>query len=654
MIAKGKDPIDVFGEQLADIKERQNYATEGELSILTDVYNKLKSNPDLLDINGELDYNKVWKSVEANDGKVLDVNQAKIESLFDGLDLETGDMITSSNAIRGVNATKNPKHIRRYYVGTRVGEGQINESEQIGVRAGSSYARAEKDMPNGAMLLNAEKIIQRQIKEAAKDYHINQELDKLNDVFEEAKLAANREDINVLNEFQQDQRRIMQYHLSSGDIPPVFNKIQGGLYVKMLTTPYRLAAEAVSNTVQMMVRGRSFRGLLTALPSEKVNPMYREMTDIMKATESTSLDHAEFRSMKNIETKDGQIQREGLLKRGVDVINGVTNAMAVGGIWMPNFNRKFAELTGENYNNSMLKNPKYVDAMREASSYADRETETVIGSTLKGGARREIVLTPFGGKLKADTALGSLAKFLSNYPYRDTKELVRGINQMVTGVNEGRIDGAARSMGVVTNMMLYTGMYAITKSLWKQTFGDDDEKKEAKETIDRLSTKEGFVDFTKQEALSNAVNLAGTKYSQAGKMMTRLSVIALYNSNLLDETQKKDLANFAEAQLYMYFNKKSFRKSDAKSEFYNVIPHLKEASDIFYREVKGEEGVTALLKEAREKGVEGLTKDKQAQLSLLKNFIHTTNILLYSQGTQLPFSKDFVKSLEVQIKELNK
>ncbi len=482
-------------------------------------------------------------------------------------------MITSSNAIRGVNATKNPKHIRRYYVGTRVGEGQINESEQIGVRAGSSYARAEKDMPNGAMLLNAEKIIQRQIKEAAKDYHINQELDKLNDVFEEAKLAANREDINVLNEFQQDQRRIMQYHLSSGDIPPVFNKIQGGLYVKMLTTPYRLAAEAVSNTAQMMVRGRSFRGLLTALPSETVNPMYREMTDIMKATESTSLDHAEFRSMKNIETKDGQIQREGLLKRGVDVINGVTNAMAVGGIWMPNFNRKFAELTGENYNNSMLKNPKYVDAMREASSYADRETETVIGSTLKGGARREIVLTPFGGKLKADTALGSLAKFLSNYPYRDTKELVRGINQMVTGVNEGRIDGAARSMGVVTNMMLYTGMYAITKSLWKQTFGDDDEKKEAKETIDRLSTKEGFVDFTKQEALSNAVNLAGTKYSQAGKMMTRLSVIALYNSNLLDETQKKDLANFAEAQLYMYFNKKSFRKSDAQSEFYNVIPH---------------------------------------------------------------------------------
>ncbi len=654
MMAKGKDPIDVFGEQLSDIKERQNYATEGELSILTDVYNKLKSNPDLLDINGELDYNKVWKSVEANDGKVLDVNQAKIESSFDGLDLETGDMITSSNAIRGVNATKNPKHIRRYYVGTRVGEGQINESEQIGVRAGSSYARAEKDMPNGAMLLNAEKIIQRQIKEAAKDYHINQELDKLNDVFEEAKLAANREDINVLNEFQQDQRRIMQYHLSSGDIPPVFNKIQGGLYVKMLTTPYRLAAEAVSNTAQMMVRGRSFRGLLTALPSETVNPMYREMTDIMKATESTSLDHAEFRSMKNIETKDGQIQREGLLKRGVDVINGVTNAMAVGGIWMPNFNRKFAELTGENYNNSMLKNPKYVDAMREASSYADRETETVIGSTLKGGARREIVLTPFGGKLKADTALGSLAKFLSNYPYRDTKELVRGINQMVTGVNEGRIDGAARSMGVVTNMMLYTGMYAITKSLWKQTFGDDDEKKEAKETIDRLSTKEGFVDFTKQEALSNAVNLAGTKYSQAGKMMTRLSVIALYNSNLLDETQKKDLANFAEAQLYMYFNKKSFRKSDAQSEFYNVIPHLKEASDIFYREVKGEEGVTALLKEAREKGVEGLTKDKQAQLSLLKNFIHTTNILLYSQGTQLPFSKDFVKSLEVQIKELNK
>jgi hypothetical protein len=654
MMAKGKDPIDVFGEQLSDIKERQNYATEGELSILTDVYNKLKSNPDLLDINGELDYNKVWKSVEANDGKVLDVNQAKIESSFDGLDLETGDMITSSNAIRGVNATKNPKHIRRYYVGTRVGEGQINESEQIGVRAGSSYARAEKDMPNGAMLLNAEKIIQRQIKEAAKDYHINQELDKLNDVFEEAKLAANREDINVLNEFQQDQRRIMQYHLSSGDIPPVFNKIQGGLYVKMLTTPYRLVAEAVSNTTQMMVRGRSFRGLLTALPSETVNPMYREMTDIMKATESTSLDHAEFRSMKNIETKDGQIQREGLLKRGVDVINGVTNAMAVGGIWMPNFNRKFAELTGENYNNSMLKNPKYVDAMREASSYADRETETVIGSTLKGGARREIVLTPFGGKLKADTALGSLAKFLSNYPYRDTKELVRGINQMVTGVNEGRIDGAARSMGVVTNMMLYTGMYAITKSLWKQTFGDGDEKKEAKETIDRLSTKEGFIDFTKQEALSNAVNLAGTKYSQAGKMMTRLSVIALYNSNLLDETQKKDLANFAEAQLYMYFNKKSFRKSDAQSEFYNVIPHLKEASDIFYREVKGEEGVTALLKEAREKGVEGLTKDKQAQLSLLKNFIHTTNILLYSQGTQLPFSKDFVKSLEVQIKELNK
>ena len=654
MMAKGKDPIDVFGEQLADIKERQNYATEGELSILTDVYNKLKSNPDLLDINGELDYNKIWKSVEANDGKVLDVNQAKIESSFDGLDLEAGDMITSSNAIQGVNATKNPKHIRRYYVGTRVGEGEINESGQIGIRAGSSYARADKDMPSGAMLLNAEKIIQRQIKEAAKDYHLNQELDKLDYVFEEAKLAANREDINVLNEFQQDQRRIMQYHLSSGDIPPIFNKIQGGLYVKMLTTPYRLAAEAVSNTAQMMVRGRSFRGLLTALPSEKVNPMYREMTDIMKATESTSLDHAEFRSMKNIETKDGQIQREGLLKRGVDVINGVTNAMAVGGIWMPNFNRKFAELTGENYNNSMLKNPKYVDAMREASSYADRETETVIGSTLKGGSRREIVLTPFGGKLKADSTLGSLAKFLSNYPYRDTKELVRGINQMVTGVNEGRIDGAARSMGVVTNMMLYTGMYAITKSLWKQTFGDDDEKKEAKETIDRLSTKEGFVDFTKQEALSNAVNLAGTKYSQAGKMMTRLGVIALYNSNLLDETQKKDLANFAEAQLYMYFNKKSFRKSDAQSEFYNVIPHLKEASDIFYREVKGEEGVTALLKEAREKGVEGLTKDKQAQLSLLKNFIHTTNILLYSQGTQLPFSKDFVKSLDAQIKELNK
>ena len=654
MMAKGKDPIDVFGEQLADIKERQNYATEGELSILTDVYNKLKSNPDLLDINGELDYNKIWKSVEANDGKVLDVNQAKIESSFDGLDLETGDMITSSNAIQGVNATKNPKHIRRYYVGTRVGEGEINESGQIGIRAGSSYARADKDMPSGAMLLNAEKIIQRQIKEAAKDYHLNQELDKLDYVFEEAKLAANREDINVLNEFQQDQRRIMQYHLSSGDIPPIFNKIQGGLYVKMLTTPVRLSAEAVSNTTQMLLRGKSLKGILTSVPSQTINPFFKEMTDIMKATESTSLDHAEFRSMKNIETKDGQIQREGLLKRGVDVINGVTNAMAVGGIWMPNFNRKFAELTGENYNNSMLKNPKYVDAMREASSYADRETETVIGSTLKGGSRRVIVLTPFGGKLKADSTLGSLAKFLSNYPYRDTKELVRGINQMVTGVNEGRIDGAARSMGVVTNMMLYTGIYAISKAVWEQTFGDDDEKKEAKETIDRLSTKEGFLDFTKQEALSNAVNLAGTKYSQAGKMMTRLSVIALYNSNLLDETQKKDLANFAEAQLYMYFNKKSFRKSDVKSEFYNVIPHLKEASDIFYREVEGEEGVTALLKEAREKGVEGLTKDKQAKLSLLKNFIHTTNILLYSQGTQLPFSKDFVKSLDVQIKELNK
>ena len=50
-------------------------------------------------------------------------------------------MISSANALRGVNATDNPTHIKRIYLGDRIKEGKISEGEQVGVRAGSSYER---------------------------------------------------------------------------------------------------------------------------------------------------------------------------------------------------------------------------------------------------------------------------------------------------------------------------------------------------------------------------------------------------------------------------------------------------------------------------------------------------------------------------------
>ena len=64
-------------------------------------------------------------------------------------------------------------------------------------------------------------------------------------------------------------------------------------------------------------------------------------------------------------------------------------------------------------------------------------------------------------------------------------------------------------MGVVTNMMLYSGIYAITKAVWNSNFGDDRSKKEAEKTIKELSTKEGMIDFAKNEAIANAAATAG-------------------------------------------------------------------------------------------------------------------------------------------------
>ena len=62
---------------------------------------------------------------------------------------------------------------------------------------------------------------------------------------------------------------------------------------------------------------------------------------------------------------------------------------------------------------------------------------------------------------------------------------------------------------------------------------------------------------------------------------------------------------------------------------------------------------TALVaKEIKDTPIEKMTTDQKAKLSLIKNFVNSVNLILMTQGTQLPFSKDFVKALDAQIKEL--
>ena len=357
--------------------------------------------------------------------------------------------------------------------------------------------------------------------------------------------------------------------------------------------------------------------------------------------------------------KDGKINRESLLKRGVEVINGVTNAMGIGGIWMPNFLREFEKITGEKFNyqkHMVAEKDSYLDAAKEASMYADREAETVLGSTVKGGGRRVVEVLP-GVGLKADRVDGAIAKFLSEYPYRDTKELIRGIKQMATNSNEGRMDGLARAMGVVTNMMLYSGIYAITKAVWNSNFGDDRSKKEAEKTIKELSTKEGMIDFAKNEAIANAAATAGSRYSQAGKLITQIGLTALYNSDMLDDKEKKNLSDFTEAQMFFKIpkiktGKSAYERNQIGQLALRMIPLMNEAVDIVTKELGGEEGIVAFMKEIKDTPIEKMTTDQKAKLSLIKNFVNSVNLILMTQGTQLPFSKDFVKALDAQIKEL--
>ena len=238
---------------------------------------------------------------------------------------------------------------------------------------------------------------------------------------------------------------------------------------------------------------------------------------------------------------DGYLDREsnfGLLNK---FLNNVTGFMRKGE-WKSQFEREFERNTGEkfNYEKHFVKEKgKYYEEMNKAASDADFRMRRIMKGGNKAEQRQFIEWFPFvkSARISADSKMAPFVGMFSGFINHDADNLNIGLRKTVT--QKEIKDGLTQALGAYGRLSLYPVLMVIGKAIANLNLGDDDEKKEAQETLDALKTPKGWSDMALFAAKQVGATFFGGKYAAGGKIIGNLLLDAAYTFSRANGDRKQ-------------------------------------------------------------------------------------------------------------------
>jgi len=670
---------DWLGNQLKeDSATRAIYDEEGVLNIVEDVYNNLLSNPAFV-TDGKLDYRKIYEAFINDPSSVMSDSEQKLYAAFREANRTSGELIINANAVRGVNGELTEFYSPRRYIGKGISEDsdvELGYGGAVGgtVRSQSSYSRVSKD-PAGPLQFNVDSLVANNAFEAARDFYISNAISYVNDVFRNAREAARSEgreaDIKTLNAIQQSNRNRVDHQLSRS-ANNFLTKLTKAFAAKLLIGVARSTAETLTNLGSGVLRTLSFKGL---------NPKaYREATNLMNKFGSPVLNlNWDFKA--KVTTKKGNVTKNIFSQQLENTLATLHNLTAplTPGEWMSYFRAEFKRLTGEDYSESKhFDDNDYKYDLDRAASFADQRIQSIKGGSFKGQARTnyrwipdlfsvpKMALTGKGSKsdvgrglVSSNDTVAQMLNLFNNFVYRDVSNLQYGAKRAARGITkEDRMkNGADLGRGLFkvatssASLTMYVVIFAVTKGIQKAYFSDDDkEKKEGEETLEMFTNPDKMWKMIASMGINLAANVTTSRYGASGRAM---AISMLQFARNMKGADKQSIDEVLQSLYFtegIDFEKYNAIEKTAAMLFATSVPPvymLLQETQKLYKDYLDEPGHNkATIYDLWEEGGK-LFNDETADLNkMLSASIMATNLILAIEGKQIPFSRDFIKSLQ--------
>jgi hypothetical protein len=561
------DTKDFWGENLEKDDVKKAYHNDGSLHIVNDIYSKLNNDP-RFQTNGKLDYTKIYEAFLNDPKSVMSEAEYKLYEATQRINKkEIGEALVSANAIRGINGEISAVHYPR----KSLGKSSSQDADLVagtggkvgGLRAGSSYARV-LETPTDAIDLNLDRVMATQIYEASRDLYLNDAIQQTNEVFRNAKENANPDEKALLQAIQDWNRKRVDFELEKSAknvITRAFTGFASYALIGKVRTPAEFATNLFAGVFNQISNVAKIGPKALISP---VNPIQtREALKLMEKFDSpvqfmgwTMKSYAKY--------GDGKVDKDNLSSFYNNAINMLMNISGplTAGEWKADFDAKFKELTGENYNESKhLENDEYFYDMQQASSYANQQIERIKGGAFKGQGKQFVAVNPItdikktfpGVKIKDEEGMVSsndtfaqMTNMFNNFVSRDVKNFVTGAKQAGSGRD---ISGGFKDMlGSTWRLGSYYVIYNLMDAAMKSAFGDDEEKKKGDKKMEMFTTEEGRWDTAFNTTLNLVTTVATSRYGANGKAIAIAALNTLYNTATTQE--QRDLATNALSSMY--------------------------------------------------------------------------------------------------------
>ena len=645
------------------------------MAIVMDIYKKLASaySNDNGGINQEALLNAYEKGGKSRDNILSKGEQEYYDALRRQFET-TSEYVIAANSMRQQNSETNPYYMpRSYFADTRNKRTSSDINKEVagkaGQRASATYERVA-GLPYEALEFNVDKLLNTHLEEVYRDYSLTEAKVFVNEVFANARDNAKTEDeVILLDQLQELAKGRIEFALEDSANLQALSAITKLFVTNTLIGIKRTPVEFLNNLIAYSTGNRSSKSI--TLPFNK-----KELDDtdqLLKRFNSSIYADAPKRQVvlgKRIMEKlkkgkmDAKLKQEAAINLIYPYLNNTTSFMRKGE-WKSNFDRAFKELTGEKFSFSKhFNDPKYNEAMTEAASSADFNMRRI----MKGGNKSEqlqyVRLAPewmykmFGNKRKERgmVSMNSYSSlFLTLYTGfigHDVTNIEEGFKKTVTGKDIK--DGLSQMGGAAFRLSLYPTLMVIADALLKASFGDDDEKKEGDETLNSLTTPEGWSDLFKTLATQMASTYVSGKYGNVAKLVGSFALDAAYTFG--DDNQKKMIKTIMR-ELY-FTDPMDWEQSSqaAKDYVYRASSILTPMVGMVAKEI--EETIEDLQdKSPYEKItvgdiIEYFTKDEEGSSAwqLFTGMLMLGQGLFAASGTPIPFVDDFVRMFDDSVK----
>ena len=662
---KKKSVNDWLGKQMLSAEERNKMQNEdvNELDIVNNIYNDLKEM--FPDGKGGLDHMAVLEAFESDPTSILTSNQLEYYNAARSALQEAGEYINSASGIRNQQHELNPYYMPRQAIGTgkaALTSTDIAYNKNVGaaIRSGASYQRVLK-VPAEAIRYNIDRLVMTNVNEGLRDYYLTDAKRYVNEVFSNARENAKSDEVVMLNNLKQLSDTIAPFALQKSESTFGLSKLMGKFFVDALIGFVRTPVEFTTNLISYAVGNRSAKSL--TLP---FSPKEKQETEKLLSEFDSSVQFSGLEKKVKLSGKkgiDGYLDREsnfGLINK---FLNNVTGFMRKGE-WKSQFERDFQNNTGEKFNyekHFVKEKAKYYDEMKRAASDADFRMRRIMKGGNKAEQRQFVEWFPFVKKarISADSAAAPFVGMFSGFVNHDADNLIGGMRKAIT---RGEIkDGLTQSLGAYGRLALYPVLMVIGKAIANLNLGDDDEKEEARETLDSLKTPKGWADMALFSAKQVGATLFGGKYAAGGKVVGSLLLDAAYT--LLDDRRQRRFIEDTMRELYFvdpidFYSLPSEKDDIALQISANLEPIIGMLVDT----------AADFVKDVRDKGREQVTLydiyEWTQQTDEGKQWIYMTNSLatlgqtltvMFTPGA-VPFIDDYIRWAEDELskKEINK